>query len=310
MKPFARCAAGVFERGNKTMMNQQLSTVAAPLPERVYSPEPLLQHPWKMLKAIAADVWAGRELAWRLFMRDLKAQYRQTILGYVWAFLPPLVASATFIFLQSQGITRIEGTGIAYPAFAMMGTLLWQVFVDSMQSPLQSFGAAKSMLVKINFPREAVLVGGLYMVIFNLFIRLALVVAVMWWWQVPVDQTVLFFPVAMIALMTAGFAIGLGLLPISSLYGDVSRVIPIVAGFWMLLTPVVYPPRTEGLAGWLATWNPVSPLIITARETLTAQPLSMLGPFFIVFACSLVVIFLGLVGFRIAMPHLIARMGG
>jgi lipopolysaccharide transport system permease protein len=291
-------------------MNISTTQSASQLPERVYSPEPLLQHPWKMLMAIAADVWAGRELAWRLFMRDLKAQYRQTILGYVWAFLPPLVASATFIFLQSQGITKISGTGIAYPAFAMMGTLLWQVFVDSMQSPLQSFGAAKSMLVKINFPREAVLVGGLYMVIFNLFIRLVLVVAVMWWWQVPVDQTVLFFPVAMAALMAAGFAIGLGLLPISSLYGDVSRVIPIVSGFWMLLTPVVYPPRTEGLAGWLATWNPVSPLIITARETLTAQSLSMLGPFFIVFACSLVVIFLGLVGFRIAMPHLIARMGG
>ena len=280
------------------------------LPERVYSPEPLLQHPWKMLGAIVADISAGRELAWRLFMRDLRAQYRQTFLGYIWAFLPPLVASATFIFLQSQGITKISGTGIAYPAFAMMGTLLWQVFVDSMQSPLSSFGAAKSMLVKINFPREAVLMGGLYMVIFNALIRLALVAAVMVWWQVPVDQTVLFFPVAMAALMAAGFAIGLSLLPVSSLYGDVGRVIPIVAGFWMLLTPVVYPPRTEGLAGWLATWNPVSPLIITARECLTAQSLSMLGPFFIVFACSLVVIFLGLVGFRIAMPHLIARMGG
>ena len=291
-------------------MNQQHATTVAPLVERVYSPEPLLQHPWKMLQAIAGDVWAGRELAWRLFMRDLKAQYRQTVLGYVWAFLPPLVASLTFIFLQSQGITNITGTGVSYAAFAMMGTLLWQVFVDSMQSPLQSFGAAKSMLVKINFPREAVLVGGLYMVIFNALIRLLLVIAVMVWWKVPVDQTVLFFPVAMAALMAAGFAIGLALLPVSSLYGDVSRVIPIVSGFWMLLTPVVYPPRTEGLAGWLATWNPVSPLIITARETLTAQPLSMLGPFFIVFACSLVVIFLGLVGFRIAMPHLIARMGG
>ena len=293
-----------------TISNIPSSAAATPLQERVYSPEALLQHPWKMLKAIAADVWAGRELAWRLFLRDLRAGTRQTYLGYIWLFLPPLVASFTFIFLQSQGITNIEGTGIAYPAFAMMGTLLWQVFVDSMQSPLQSFGAAKSMLVKINFPREAVLVGGLYMVIFNLFIRLVLVIAVMVWWQVPVNQTALFFPVAMAALMAAGFAIGLALLPISSLYGDVSRVVPIVSGFWMLLTPVVYPPRTEGLAGWLATWNPVSPLIITARETLTAQPLSMLGPFFIVFACSLVVIFLGLVGFRIAMPHLIARMGG
>ena len=280
------------------------------LQERVYSPEPLLQHPWTMFKAIAADVWAGRELAWRLFMRDLKAQYRQTFLGYVWAFLPPLVASATFIFLQSQGITNIKGTGIPYAAFAMMGTLLWQVFVDSMQSPLSSFGAAKAMLVKINFPREAVLMGGLYMVIFNAFIRLVLVAGVMVWWKVPVSDTLLFFPVAMAALMAAGFAIGLGLLPVSSLYGDVGRVIPIVSSFWMLLTPVVYPPRTEGLAGWLATWNPISPLIITARETLTAQPLSMVGPFFLVFACSLVVIFLGLIGFRIAMPHLIARMGG
>lgn len=277
---------------------------------RIYSPEPLLQHPAKMLAAIAADIWAGRELAWRLFMRDLKAQYRQTVLGYVWAFLPPLVAAFTFIFLQSQGITRIEGTGIAYPAFAMMGTLLWQVFVDSMQSPVQSFGAAKAMLVKINFPREAVLLGGLYMVVFNFFIRLLLVIAVMIWWSVPVNTTVLFFPVAAGALMAAGFAIGLALVPVSSLYGDIGRVIPIAAGFWMLLTPVVYPPRTEGLAGWLATWNPVSPLIITARETLTAQPLTVLGPFFIVIACSLCVIFLGLVAFRIAMPHLIARMGG
>jgi lipopolysaccharide transport system permease protein len=232
------------------------------------------------------------------------------VLGYVWAFLPPLVASATFIFLQSQGITRIEGTGIAYPAFAMMGTLLWQVFVDSMQSPTQSFNAAKSMLVKINFPREAVLMGGLYMVLFNFMIRLVLVAIVMAWWHVPVDGTLLFFPVAAAGLLAAGFAIGLMLLPVSSLYGDISRAIPIVSGFWMLLTPVVYPPRTEGLAGWLATWNPVSPLIITARETLTAQPLTMLGPFFIVFVCSLLVIFLGLVAFRIAMPHLIARMGG
>jgi lipopolysaccharide transport system permease protein len=263
-----------------------------------------------MLGAIAADVWAGRELAWRLFLRDLQAQYRQTILGYVWAFLPPLVAAATFIFLQSQGITRIEGTVIPYPAFAMMGTLLWQVFVDAMQNPLQSFASAKSMLVKINFPREAVLLGGLYMVVFNFFVRLLLVIAVMLWWRVSVDGAVLFFPVAIAGLLTTGFAIGLLLIPVASLYGDISRGIPIVASFWMLLTPVVYPPRAEGLAGWLATWNPVSPLIITARETLTAQPLSMLGPFFIVFACSVCVIFLGLIGFRIAMPHLIARMGG
>ncbi len=154
---------------------------------------------------IAKDIWAGRELAWRLFIRDLSAQYRQTFLGYIWAFLPPLVASMTFIFLNSQGIVSISGTGIPYPAFAMMGTLLWQVFVDAIQSPIGSFNSAKSMLAKINFPREAILLGGLYMVIFNFFVRLFLVVAVMIFWQVPVDSSVLFFPFAMCALLLTGF---------------------------------------------------------------------------------------------------------
>ena len=252
----------------------------ADLPVRVYSPEPLLGHPAKLVGTIAKDIWAGRELSWRLFIRDLSAQYRQTFLGYIWAFLPPLVASMTFIFLNSQGIVQITGTGIPYPAFAMMGTLLWQVFVDSIMSPPNSFNSAKSMLAKINFPR------------------------------VPVDASLLFFPVAMGSLLLTGFAIGLALNPLAGLYGDVGRGIPIIAQFWMLLTPVVYPARTEGLAGWLATWNPISPLITTARECLTAQPLTLLPAFSIVTACAVIATFLGLVLYRLAMPHLIVRMGG
>ena len=277
---------------------------------KVYTPEPLLRHPVVMLREIAQDVWAGRELAWRLFLRDLRAGYRQTLLGYVWAFLPPLVAAATFIFLQSQGITRIEVVGISYAAFALIGTLLWQIFVDALVSPSASFGAAKAMLVKINFPREAVLIGGFYMVMFNALIRLVLIAAVVIFWCIPVGPSVAFLPVALFGLVAAGFALGLFITPISSLYGDAARAIPIVAGFWMLLTPVVYPPQIGGIAGWLATWNPISPLIITARECLTAQSLSVLGPFFIVTVGSLLLILVGLIGFRIAMPHLIERMGG
>jgi len=281
-----------------------------PLPVRIYSPEPLLGHPVKLLRDLGRDLMAGRELAWRLFIRDLSAQYRQTALGYVWAFLPPLVASLTFIFLQSQGIVKIEDTGIPYPAFAMIGALLWQVFLDALVSPSQSLIAAKPMLAKINFPREALLMGGLYMVGFNFLIRLVLVAAVLLWWQIPPSATLLFFPVAMAALLATGFAVGLAIAPLAGLYGDVTRAVPIIGQFWMLLTPVVYPARTEGLAGWLATWNPVSPLIVTAQECLTGQDLTLLLPFALVTLGALVAIFAGLIGFRIAMPHLIARMGG
>jgi lipopolysaccharide transport system permease protein len=281
-----------------------------PLAERTYSPEPLLGNPVKLFKALFADIMAGRELAWRLFVRDLSAQYRQTCLGYVWAFLPPLVASLTFIFLNSQGIVEIDTGTIPYPAFAMMGTLLWQGFVDAVTGPVQSLNAAKSMLAKINFPREAILLAGFYMVLFNFAVRMVLLVGVMVWWQVPVNTTLAFFPVALGGLLLCGSAIGLAMAPIGTLYGDVSKSIPIFAQFLMLLTPVVYPARTEGLAGLLATWNPISPLMVTARETLSGQDLTLLLPFTIITFASLIVAFAGLIAFRLAMPHLIARMGG
>jgi len=113
-----------------------------------------------------------------------------------------------------------------------------------------------------------------------------------------------------IYLLLCGFAFGLIISPIGALYGDISRAIPIVAGFWMLLTPVVYPPRIEGLAGILSRWNPVSPLITTAREALTGTSFTMIPEFIIIGSLSAVVVFAGLIGFHVAMPRVIERMGG
>ncbi len=277
---------------------------------RTYTPEPLLGHPAKLVGALLADIMAGRGLAWRLFVRDLSAQYRQTLLGYVWAFLPPLVGAATFIFLNAQGIVNIDTGALPYAAFAMIGTLLWQVFVDALTAPSQSLMAAKSMLAKINFPREALLLSGLYMVIFNFLVRLVLVALVMLYWGIAPSASIVLFPLAVTVLILTGFCFGLAVTPLSGLYGDVGKAIPMVAQFWMLLTPVVYPARSSGLAGMLATWNPVSPLIVTARETLTGQMPSLLLPFGIVAVLAVLALFAGLIAFRIALPHLIARMGG
>jgi len=287
-----------------------LPSPASPLPVRVYSPEPAIQHPAILIRDLIADINAGRELAWRLFSRDLKAQYRATYLGYVWAFLPPLVGALTFIFLQSQGITNIQDTGVPYAAFAMMGTLLWQTFVEAIQSPLTALNSAKPMLAKINFPREAILMAGMYMVGFNLVIRLVLVIGVMIVWKVVPGATLVLFPIMMLGLLICGFAIGMMLIPIGGLYGDIARGIPIIAQFWMLLTPVVYPARTSGLAGWLAVWNPISPIIVTSRASLTNQPLDQLIPALIVIAVAFFFATLGLIAFRLIIPHLIARMGG
>lgn len=276
---------------------------------RIYTPDSDLSRPLQLLRAMFHDLWASRGLAWRLFVRDTSAQYRQSMLGYLWAFLPPLATTGTFVFLNSQQILTVGKTPVAYAAYVMIGTVLWQTFVDALNSPLRAVVANKSMLVKINFPREALIVSGLMEVLFNFLIRLVILVPVFWIFEIPVTNTTLLFPLAFGALMLLGLCIGLLLTPIGLLYTDIGRGVAMVTTFWMFLTPIVYPPPKTGLAAYLTTFNPVSPVIVTARDWLISQPTTHLPGFITVTALALLFLFIGWLVYHIALPHLIERMG-
>ena len=283
---------------------------AAPLAVNVYTPESPLLHPRRFLREMFRDLRASRELAWRLFVRDTSAQYRQSVLGYVWAFLPPLVASVPFIFLNSQGVVNIEGTPIPYPAYAMIGTIIWQVFADALNSPLKTVTAAKSMLARINLPREAILLSGLGQVIFSFLIRLALLVLVFIWFQIMPPVTVLLFPIGVFALILVGFTLGLAVTPLGLLYNDVQQIITIATIFLMLLTPVVYPPHQTGLAAMVARWNPLSPLIVVTRDWMTTGDATQIAAFAFITTVAIILLFAGWIMYRVALPHIITKLGG
>ncbi|NNC87300.1 MAG: ABC transporter permease [Akkermansiaceae bacterium] len=275
-----------------------------------YGPDPLLRRPGALLREMATDLLRSRELAWRLFVRDVSARYRQSILGYVWAFLPPIAATATFVFLRSTGVFSMGETAIPYAAFALIGMVLWQTFVDAMQYPLRSLTAAKPMLTKINFPREAILLAALGEVLFNFIIRLVLLVAVFLWFQISPPATAWLFPFGVVAIIALGYMIGILLAPLGMLYQDVGQGLTLLTTFWLFVTPVLYPAPQAGLATVLNHWNPVSPLVTTSRDWLTTGPSEHLGGFLGVFGVTVVLLLAGWTLYRLALPHLIARMGG
>jgi len=63
---------------------------ATELTELVYTADSELRRPVQMLRSMYLDLLRSRGLAWRLFLRDLNGQYRQSLLGYLWLLLPPL----------------------------------------------------------------------------------------------------------------------------------------------------------------------------------------------------------------------------
>jgi lipopolysaccharide transport system permease protein len=255
------------------------------------------------------DLLAGRELGWRMFQRNLSALYRQTALGYVWLFLAPLATSLTFIFLRSSGVFQIGNTVIPYPAYVMMGTLLWQGFVDALNAPLKLVSSSKAILTKLNIPKEGLILAAFYEVMFNLAVRCVLLALVMAIFRIVPPVTCFLFPLGTALLVLLGMSIGLFLVPFGMLYGDVQRALGMITGFWIFLTPVVYPPPTRWPANLITEWNPVSPLLLACREMLTTGKLEHLQSALLVGLLAAMLFLVSWVFYRLAIPILVERMG-
>jgi len=223
--------------------------------------------------------------------------------------LVPVVQTLLWVFLNAQKVINVSTTDIPYPAFVLTGTLLWQGFADALQTPIQQIQASKQMLTKIHFPHEAIMLAAIGQVLVNFGIRLVLLVAVFLWYGIPLNASLLLAPLGVVALIGFGTMIGLLLTPISLLYGDVQKMLVMGLSIWFFVTPVIYPTPTGGWAALMTKINPVTPLLVTTRQWLTGAELTQFGPFVVVAVATLVFSLCGWIVYRLAMPHLIERIG-
>jgi lipopolysaccharide transport system permease protein len=281
---------------------------AQSLPTRTYTPESPLAHPAKLWREMKQDLWAGRELAWRLAVRDISAQYRQSALGVLWALINPLMTTAVWLFLSTSRLVQVADTGLPYPVFVFTGTLLWSILIDAFNAPLQQVSSNKPLLAKINFPREALILTGIYQTLFNAAIKLGILLLVLPFLGIHPGWGGLLIPVGILALVLTGTALGLAITPLGVLYGDIGRGIPLITQFLMYLSPVVFPLATTGWTGTVMRLNPLTPMILNARAWFTGQPPQLLGEWALAVGGSAVLLLLVWMVYRLAMPILIERM--
>ncbi len=278
------------------------------LKKTVYTPDSLLLNPGLLVYEMLSDLSASRELAWRLAVRDIRGQYRQAFLGILWAFILPLANTLTWIFLNSTGVVKIADTALPYPVYVFTGTMLWAIFMDALNAPLQQANAAKGMLSKLNFPREALIVSGIYQTLFNASIKIVLLFGALLFMGIKPGLSLLLFPLGIASLILVGTALGLLITPVGMLYTDVGRTLPLLMQFLMYVTPVVFPMPKEGWVSILFSFNPLTPIILTTRDWLTGLTPEYLGYFVVVNIVAVALLLVVWVVYRLAMPILIERM--
>lgn len=262
----------------------------------------------RLLKESLKDIYNSRFLAKQLAVRDIKAQYRQSYLGIIWAFITPLTTAFVWVFLNLTGTIKLTDTGIPYPVYAFAGTLLWSIIKEAIDSPMTSTIAAKGILSKINFPKEALLVSGIYKLLFNSMIKIVLLLIFLVVFGVGFHTSLLLFPFAFIGAILFGTTIGLFITPIGMLYNDVKKIISLGLGFLMYATPVVYMVPKTGIMKTIMELNPFTPIIAITRDLIVGQTPVYVSYYMLILAICIPLLFLGLIFYRISIPILVERM--
>ena len=275
---------------------------------RVYTPQGE-ESPFKVFKEIYFGFANGRDLAWQLFIRDLKVSYSKSFLGIFWLFLPPLATAGIWIFLNSQKVVAIQNTPMTYAGFAMCGTMLWTLFSESITKPITRYQVAMKMMTKLNFPREAIILASLYDLLFSLILKVAVLIPILW--VLGYSPTWYFIAALFFAslLILGGLSLGIFLSPVGLLYGDIGKALPIILPFAMYLTPVIYPMRTGGYLSILQGLNPVTPFLERARSLLGGYEFTMYNELWWWCGAITLTLITGLVTIKIALPAIVERAG-
>lgn len=276
--------------------------------ERVFTPQSDIRRPYALAREMLADLVRARYIAWRLFVRDFQAQYRQTALGYVWAFLPPIALAVGMTLANNARILRVGETSIPYPAYVIFGMVVWQTFTECAMGPMQAISEARSMLVRVNFPREALVLAKLIGVFFNLGVKVILLAATFAWYGVTLPATAALAPLAILALMMFGLFVGLALAPLAALYHDFSRGLTVLLGFWFFFTPIAYTPPSEGTFAKIVELNPLTPLVTFIREVTYVGAVAPGTEFWVIAGLSTVGVLATWLVYRVSLPLVIERM--
>ncbi|MGQ9613278.1 MAG: ABC transporter permease [Chloroflexus sp.] len=224
------------------------------------------------------ELWQYRELIRNLILRDLRARYKGSALGYLWTQIAPLgmmlVYVIVFSFLLPNGLAM-------FPVFIIVGLLPWNYTAEAVLSGTRSIIDNAALVKKVYFPREVLPLVAVGSSLLNFILSLPMMALVIIVVQLAtlgrlnLSWSIVYLPVIM-ALQTiflAGLALLLGAGAV--FFRDVVHLIGIVINIWFFLTPIIYPLSTisEGLAARLIRWfNPLASIIEFYREIIYGNP--------------------------------------
>ena len=222
-----------------------------------------------------------KDLLLMLIWRDIKIRYKQSIMGFFWAVLMPvliigsgMIVMVVFSTISGHPINKTDVLGVAAKAVP------WAFFVAAIRFGTNSLVGNKELVTKIYFPRAIMPIAAVLASFFDFAVAESVLAIVLILSRVGVSVQIFWLPVllAVLMLFTAGLAL---LLACANLFfRDVKYLVEVVLTYGIFFTPVFYSAAKLGKWGWILMLNPLGPVLESiGRVMVLQQPpsLSWLG---------------------------------
>ncbi len=276
-------------------------------PYKVYHADPQVRDLGSVARAMVSGLWHSHYAAYRIFIRDLKAEYAQSVSGLLWSFVDPLVVGFIFCLLHQARVINAGELEIPYVVFVVYGALLYQTFAESLFLFMNVLQRSGSLLTQLNLSPEALLLSSLYRCLFNAAPRLVVLLAFSLVFRTSgfpgFTAFLLLFPL----ILLPGIAVGLVLAPFNVFYHDIGRSAKVIVDMLRYVSPILYPlPKTLPFAV-MSVINPVAPILSTLRSLATTSSVEAWNVTLIWSAVLTVVALLGWILFHVSIPIVAER---
>jgi lipopolysaccharide transport system permease protein len=225
---------------------------------------------WRALNF--AELWRYRELLWVLTERDVKVRYKQTVLGFAWAIIQPVMLMVVFSIFFGR-LAKMPADGLPYPIFVYSGLLPWTFFANTISTSANSLVASSSLVSKVYFPRLVIPLSSAGSGLVDFAIALVILLVMMAWYGIGWTVSLFLAPLLVAGMIFNALGVGVVLAALNVAYRDFRYVIPFMVQFWLFATPVVYPASiVPEQWRWVLFLNPMAGFIQGFRSAFLGQP--------------------------------------
>jgi len=181
-----------------------------------------------------------RDLLIEITKREIKARYKQSILGYAWVIVVPLL-NITVLTLVFSYFVRIPTGNIPYPVFLFTGLIPWTFTANSLISSTSSLVGNSSLITKIYLPTEVFPISTVLTKFIDFFLTVLIGVVLVLIFGIKLHPLLIYLPLIFVVQFLLTLGVSFFLSALNVFYRDIENVMGVMVTIWMYLSPVLYP---------------------------------------------------------------------